>query len=83
VSGESQRLASAYELLDIIEKARTHGVVKEINLTSKLKECQEQYEQLKERANKLEMEITRLKVQNEQLHKALDLFGGRSSVTEE
>jgi transcriptional regulator with PAS, ATPase and Fis domain len=74
------RTESAYDLLNLIERARAYNVIKEVNVTNKLTECQEQNQRLKDNQQKLETEILRLKRENEELHKALDLFGGRSDV---
>jgi hypothetical protein len=76
-------LAIAYQLLDYIERARTHGIIIPQNLSNSLKECQEQNQRLKDNQQKLEMETMRLRVENEELHKALDKFGDRSSVAED
>ena len=76
-----RQLDCAYHLLDFIERGRTHGVIKNLNLTIKLKECQKENKRLKERAVKLQMKIESLKTQNAELHKALNLFAGETDVT--
>lgn len=77
------QLQIAYELLDMIERARAYGVIIEKNLTNKLKGCLEQNKRLKDKQQKLETELLKLTKENVELHKALDTFGGRSNVSEE
>ena len=49
----------------------------------KAKKCEEENLRLRDIQVKLEVEILKLKKDNEDLHKALDKFGGRSNVIEE
>jgi len=77
---QEKRLDYAYALLDYIERGRTFGLIKDLNLANKLKECQEQNARLKESAEKLERKILGLERENEELHEVLDQFGGRSVV---
>jgi hypothetical protein len=76
---------AAFELLDYIERARTHGVILPNNLIKKLEECQEQNNQLKEEKDKLQKELIRLEQLNEELHKTIDRLGAKrsSNFTEE
>jgi len=77
------QLQIAYEFLDMIERARAYGVIIEQNLTNKLKGCVEQNKRLKDNQQKLGTQISKLKKENKELHKALGRFGDRSEVIEE
>lgn len=70
----------AYHMLDFIERGRVYGIIKNLNLTNKIKECQEQNQRLKDNQQKLEEKILELERNNQELHKALDVFGGRSDA---
>jgi len=75
---------SAYRCLMWKTRAISHNLLIESSgLAQKLKECQEQNSNLKERADNLEREIMRLRNENEELHKALDIFAGRGNVTKQ
>jgi len=75
-----RQLECAYHLLDLIERGRAYGVIKNLNLTNKLKEYQEQNSQLKEEKDKLQKENQRLKQLNEELHKTLSKFGKAGNI---
>jgi len=77
---DSKLKVTAYEFLDYIERARACGVIKELNITNKLKTCQEQNNQLKERIDKLESECQRLKKLNQVLHETLGKFGRSGNI---
>jgi len=73
----------ACQLLDYIERGRTHGIIKDnIRLTDRFKECQEQNQRLKDNQQKLEREILELELENKNLHDALSKFEVRSDVTQ-
>jgi hypothetical protein len=76
ISPETQA-TTAYELLDLIERARTHGVIISKNLTKKLDKCRQENSQLKEENDKLKEENIRLTQLNESLHETLDKLGAR------
>lgn len=81
-STDHERLLMAYELLDEIERGRTHGVIKDnIKQVEKFKYCQDENKQLKETKIQLEAEILKLKEENEELHKALENLGGKRIST--
>lgn len=73
---------SALDLLEMIDQANTHGVLKEENLRNKLKEYQNENSRLEEENDKLQKECQRLKELNEALHKNLDRFGARTGNIE-
>jgi len=76
------RLMMAYQLLDYIERGRTHGVIKDnVKLIDKLKECQEENRELKETKIQLEAEILRQKGEIQELHKLVDQLGGKRTST--
>jgi len=77
-----RQLECAYHLLDIIERGRTYGVIKNLNLTSKLEKCQKESNQLKEENDKLQKENQRLRQLNEELHKTLGRFGKAGNIGE-
>jgi hypothetical protein len=58
----------AVGLLEMIDQANTHGVIREENLWNKLEECQEQNERLKKKVNELEKK-------NQELNTTLKRFG--------
>lgn len=68
---------SAYELLDYIERARTHGVVVHSNVAKQLSDLQCQNSQLKEEKDKLQKENTRLKQLNDALHQTIEFLGAK------
>lgn len=76
------KMDAALDLLDLIERARTLRVIVPQNLTNKLKECQEQNNQLKEEKDKLEKVCQKLKEENRELHRTLDHFGERGNISE-
>jgi hypothetical protein len=80
---DSRLSDSADELLRYIKRSRVYGVIEDRNLTNKLKEYEKQNLKLKETVTNLETELLKLKQENEELHKALGIFGDRSNVTEE
>lgn len=51
-------------------------------MTSKVKKVEEKNNQLKMRYDGLKKKYLELKKENKELHKALDIFGGRSVVEE-
>ena len=75
------KVEMAYELLDYIERARTHGVIKDVGLANKLEKLEQENEKLKtENANlkKLNSELAR---ENNQMHKTFpDFKHGKAEV---
>jgi DNA-binding transcriptional MerR regulator len=69
-------------LLGYIELARIRDVLKNQNLSDKIQVLEEQNKKLKEEKDKFEKECERLTEINEELHKALDKFGQRTSNAE-
>jgi regulator of replication initiation timing len=63
-----------------IELARTNGLIKNVGLTNRIKELEEENERLKVENDKLQTECKRLNDLNEALHKTLDRFGQRSDT---
>lgn len=71
----------ASELIIWITQARGGGcIIENASLLSKLKNVEEQNKQLKETKDLLEVELSELRIENEELHKVLDNFGSRSTV---
>jgi len=71
----------AGDLLTWMTHARGLGVIKDSeSALTKLRTNEVENKRLRDNQQKLEMEILELKRVNEELHKALDLFGGRSDV---
>lgn len=67
----------AQELLECIELAYTYGAIKEVKLNDKIKEYQEQNEQLKNENDKLRNDNLRLTKLNEALHQTIDKLGAK------
>jgi len=74
---------AAAELLDYIERARTHGVIIHQKLTSELNKTQEENIQLKEDIDKLRRENLRLQRLVEALHQTMDRIGLRRDTGED
>jgi len=73
---------SALDLLEMIDQANTHGVIREENLEKRFSECTKESEQLKEENDKLRKENQRLQKLNKELHKTLDKFGKTGNVSD-
>jgi peptidoglycan hydrolase CwlO-like protein len=73
---------AAYDLLDWIERGKALGLIIPQNVMAKLKECQDENNELKEEKDKLEKECQRLKQENIELHRTLDHFGERGNISE-
>jgi hypothetical protein len=77
-------IQKAYECLDLIERCRTHGVIKNQNLTDKLKRLKRVNEQLEQQISSLRELNKRLAKENKELKIFANSFGGKrfSDVTE-
>jgi len=74
----------AVDLLTWVTHARGLGLIKDSkSALTKLKTVEMENERLKDNQQKLEVEILKLKQEIEELHNALDTFGGRSDVAEQ
>jgi hypothetical protein len=79
----SFKMDAALELLDLIERARTLGVIVPQNLTKILEECQDENKELKETKDQLEKENLQLRQENEKLHRLVKNLGGEPTSTVE
>jgi hypothetical protein len=64
-----RRILAVKDCLDWIERARTWGVVQEVNLNRRFKECQEQNNLLKEQLANMKKLNNKLASENDRLHK--------------
>ena len=76
-----ERYGIAYMLFSLITHAFATSVIKDGDgLVTKLKKYEEQVKLLREEIDKLGKKCLILEKENKELHKALDLFGGRGIV---
>lgn len=74
----------AGDLLTWMTHARVLGLIKDSeSALTKLKTIEVENKRLRDNQQKLEVELLKLKQENEELHTALDKFGERTDVTEE
>lgn len=64
-----KRQECAYHLLDLIERGRAFGIIKNLNLTNRVKTLELENSQLKEQLANLKLLNAQLAKQNEDLHK--------------